>query len=450
MARLGQARTRDAVGRANLYVIASGLRRTASRNRGSRVSVQFDKRTGKHVVRWRRNGRHYSRSFTVKGDAERFDREQKRAKELGALFDPRRGSQTVAEVIELWWASHVLTLQRNTRDGYRVTWAVHIRPQLGDVLIRDLTPGRVDAFREGLTRSGVGDATVAKSLAVLSGVCRFAVLRGLIDANPVREVRTPRPRRSRFVVAATPVTVECVRVVLIREGRLRDAVIVSTLSYAGLRPGEALALRWSDVRRASLVIERAVAKGEIKATKNERLRAVRLLPPLAYDLALWRGASERANDDDYVFPNSRGAVWGEYDWDNWRDRVFRPAVDQAGVVIGRPYDLRHSFASLLIHEGRSLADVAVQIGDAVATVAGTYAHAFIEAEALPREPAADVIEAAREALEVRRLYVDTEFAEPGDASEPASELEADARTRTGDPFITSEVLYQLSYVGEDD
>jgi len=26
---------------------------------------------------------------------------------------------------------------------------------------------------------------------------------------------------------------------------------------------------------------------------------------------------------------------------------------------------------------------------------------------------------------------------------------ADARTRTGDPFITSEVLYQLSYVGED-
>jgi len=29
----------------------------------------------------------------------------------------------------------------------------------------------------------------------------------------------------------------------------------------------------------------------------------------------------------------------------------------------------------------------------------------------------------------------------------ASLSEADARTRTGDPFITSEVLYQLSYVG---
>jgi hypothetical protein len=33
-------------------------------------------------------------------------------------------------------------------------------------------------------------------------------------------------------------------------------------------------------------------------------------------------------------------------------------------------------------------------------------------------------------------------------SQTGLEREADARTRTGDPFITSEVLYQLSYVGE--
>ncbi len=411
------------------------------------MSVSFDKRTRKHVVRWRATGRHYSRSFTLKADAERFDREQKRAKELGALFDPRRGCETLAEVIELWWASHVAGLQRNTRDGYRLTWTRHIRPQLGDVAIRDLTPGRVDAFREGLAKAGVGEATIAKSLAVLSGVFRFAVLRGLIDANPVREVKAPRPRRARFVLAATPLTIERVRVTLLAPGRLRDAMLVSTLGYAGVRPGEALALRWADVHRASLVIERAVAKGDIKATKNERLRAVRLLGPLSVDLALWRSASKYAGDDDYVFPNRQGKVWGEYDWDNWRDRVFRPAVEAAGVVIGRPYDLRHSFISLLIHEGRSLADVAVQAGDSVATIASTYTHVFVEAEGLPREPARGVIEAARDALGVRQLYVDLGFAEPDDAREPASELEADARTRTGDPFITSEVLYQLSYVG---
>jgi len=67
--------------------------------------------------------------------------------------------------------------------------------------------------------------------------------------------------------------------------------------------------------------------------------------------------------------------------------------------------------------------------------------------ALPREPAANVIEAARVMLGVRQLYVGLEAVANGEAGDPASEERADARTRTGDPFITSEVLYQLSYVG---
>jgi hypothetical protein len=52
------------------------------------------------------------------------------------------------------------------------------------------------------------------------------------------------------------------------------------------------------------------------------------------------------------------------------------------------------------------------------------------------------------AVGVRQLYVGLEAAANGEAGDPASEERADARTRTGDPFITSEVLYQLSYVGK--
>ena len=412
------------------------------------MSVKLDKRSGKYVVRWRQNGRHRSRAFTSKRDAERWDHEQKRAKELGVLFEPTRGSETLAEVVELWWAGHVTaSLQEHTRDGYRVTWSRHIKPALGELPIRALSPGRVDAFRQALDEAGTGAATIAKALAILSGVCRFAVLRGLIDANPVREVRKPRVRRARFVAPLTPVDVERIRRELLREGQLRDASLVSVLGYAGLRPGEALALRWADIRSGSLLIERSAAKGAVKMTKNERLRAVRLLPPLAEDFAVWRACSDFAGDNDYVFANRRGGVSGEFDWRNWRRRVFGPAAAVAGVRVGRPYDLRHSFASLLIHEGRSLADVAVQLGDAVATVAGTYTHAFVEADALERVPAAEAIEAARTATGVRRLYVELGLIGGKEGAEAASEERADARTRTGDPFITSEVLYQLSYVG---
>jgi integrase len=411
------------------------------------VSVKRDSRSGKYIVRWRASGRHFSKSFTYQRDAERWDREQKRAKEVGASFDPCRGSETLAEVVEEWWKAHVATLEENTRDSYRIVWTRHIRPSLGGLPIRSVTAGRVDAFRQSLEEAGVGGATVGKSLAILSGACRFAVVRGLIDANPVRDVRKPRVRRQRFVAAIAPLSVERIRAELLRARRVRDAALVATLAYAGLRPGEARALRWSDVLAGSLLVERAVARTAIKATKNERLRAVRLLPGLAEDLTEWRRVALFAAEEDFVFPNRMGSVMSDYDWRNWRKRVFLPGATSAGVTVGRPYDLRHSFASLLIHEGRSLAEVALQLGDAVATVASTYTHAFLEADALPREPATEAIEAARIAAGVRQLYVELDAEVPGDSPDSAPEGKADARTRTGDPFITSEVLYQLSYVG---
>lgn len=49
----------------------------------------------------------------------------------------------------------------------------------------------------------------------------------------------------------------------------------------------------------------------------------------------------------------------------------------------------------------------------------------------------EVIEAARSALGVRRMYPELALGAVGESAETASDLEADARTRTGDPFITS-------------
>ena len=58
-----------------------------------------------------------------------------------------------------------------------------------------------------------------------------------------------------------------------------------------------------------------------------------------------------------MFPTSRGTVWTDFDWRNWRRRVYRPTAEAVGLTGSRPYDLRHSFASLLIHEGVSVLEV---------------------------------------------------------------------------------------------
>ena len=64
-------------------------------------------------------------------------------------------------------------------------------------------------------------------------------------------------------------------------------------------------------------------------------------------------------------PSDRHCIfnpWRDHDWKNWRRRIFEPAAKAAGLERVRPYDLRHSFASLLIHEGR-LSIVWISIND---------------------------------------------------------------------------------------
>jgi integrase len=162
---------------------------------------------------------------------------------------------------------------------------------------------------------------------------------------------------------------------------------VSVLAYAGLRPHELRRLRWRDVRDGTLLVY---------ATKTQTRRTVRLLAPLAADLAAWRLASGRPGDDALVFADEDGGEWTANAFNKWRARQFRGAITAAVLEHARPYDLRHSFASLLLHEGRSPIYVARQLGHGAALTMGTYGHVIDELEDAPRLGAEDAIRQARE------------------------------------------------------
>ena len=85
-------------------------------------------------------------------------------------------------------------------------------------------------------------------------------------------------------------------------------------------------------------------------------------------------------------------------WENWRDRVYAPAARAAGVEHPVPYDLRHSFVSLLIHEGLSVLEVARQAGHSPKVCLDTYAHVFDDFDPAQRTPAEAAIRQARDEL----------------------------------------------------
>ena len=98
--------------------------------------------------------------------------------------------------------------------------------------------------------------------------------------------------------------------------------------------------------------------------------------------------------------------------------------------------------SLLIHEGRSVVEVAAQAGHAPTMTLSTYAHVIAELEGAERVPAGTQILAAR------REHVPVSYLAEPPQPKPDHEIPAPERalfrTRTGDPFLTMEVLYQLS------
>ena len=63
-----------------------------------------------------------------------------------------------------------------------------------------------------------------------------------------------------------------------------------------------------------------------------------------------------------MFPAHDGREFSDDDLRNWRRRVFKPAATAAGLPDARPYDLRHSFVSLLIAEGTHVIEVASKPG----------------------------------------------------------------------------------------
>jgi integrase len=194
------------------------------------------------------------------------------------------------------------------------------------------------------------------------------------SVNVVKLVVKPRARRLRAIKPLRPIEIEALRRQMLcnPDHGLRDATLVSVLAYAGLRPEEALALEYQHVRKATVLVEQKWVEGEIVPGQKTRRppRCPPLLDALRADLREYRLAC--GGPDGLIFVRADGAPWRDHDWRDWRSRVWQPACEAIGIATiaktttvstGKrktrrayegpvPYDLRHSFASLLIHEGK--------------------------------------------------------------------------------------------------
>jgi integrase len=345
--------------------------------------MSIEKRGAVWRVRWREGNQNRSRTLSRKRDAEAFDAETRRRQRLGEVAF---SDETLDEyVMGTWTHAHAAHLAPKTRKLYAWAYDSWIDPRLGSVRLREISPETVARFQADLLAKGLGGDGVRKCVTLLGSILQRAAESRRIAYNPARVVRkAPLPQREE-VRPLAPATVERMRASVPH----RDAVLISVLAYAGLRPQEARGLRWGHVGERTLVVS---------APKTRSRRSVRLLAPLAADLREWRLACGRPSDDAFVFPDEDGGAWSANGFNKWRARGFTDAVEAAGVGHARPYDLRHSFASLLLHEGRSVIYAARQLGHGADMTMRTYGHVIEELEDAPQISAEDAIKAARAKL----------------------------------------------------
>jgi integrase len=414
------------------------------------VSIERARRGNGWNVRYRDvDSRQRSRLFDLKKDAEVFEANLRRARQLGPLAVQQltaRGGPTLDQWIERRWGpEHAVTLAQSTRHRYVNVYKCHILAPLGDVPLGELGVVRVREWQAAMVKAGVKAGTIQKARTLLSSVMRHAAESGAMLSNPLSLVRAPRAGHRESVQPLTPTVVEAIRRGLLDasprevpasldgqrkrrryelaapgtpQSRQRDALIVSMLAYAGIRSGELRALRWADIGEGTIHVQRAVnPDGSIKGTKTGERRVVQLLAPLAQDLREYRLAVGRPPRSTLLLGDGDGDAWSKTTWQNWRNRRWAAACTAAGVEsVPRPHDLRHSFVSLQLAAGRQPTWVAKQAGHSLAVLLSTYAHLIDEyAERERVDPVLEIANArklmcAESALEQRQTLVHASLA----------------------------------------
>lgn len=204
-------------------------------------------------------------------------------------------------------------------------------------------------------------SVVEKALIWSRAILEEAVDQEFLDRNPARKLAMPQCRKVARPTLAPERIADAFALLPLRERlMLRLALVL------GLRPGEILALRWNDVGAEALRIDEGTVDGRVYEPKTEASAAWVWLPAeVRAELELWRGLSPAAAPESFVFPAPAGGVMR---LDNYRRRMFRPALERAGLRGVTFQQCRRSCATLLL-DGRhgNLKDIQAHLRHARAT-----------------------------------------------------------------------------------
>ncbi|MHB0976162.1 MAG: tyrosine-type recombinase/integrase [Candidatus Aquicultorales bacterium] len=257
----------------------------------------------------------------------------------------------------------------STLDTYSGVTTTHLVPFFGKRKLDSITADSVQRYIAEKLEAGLNAKTIRNHLTLLKSIFKQAVIWGYLKRNPAEYIKAPRAAH-REMDFLTP---DEIRVFLANVDAEHRAFF-TTAVLTGMRLGELCALQWGDIdwHSGTIRVRRSIYRGAFVTPKSKRsIRAIGISPYLRHTLVEHK-LSSPVSDLDLVFCNKLGMP---LDQSNLRHRVFEPALRRAGLRKIRIHDLRHTFASLLIHQGENLKYIQSQLGHAsISTTLDRYGH----------------------------------------------------------------------------
>ncbi|MEJ7832910.1 MAG: tyrosine-type recombinase/integrase [Nocardioides sp.] len=332
-------------------------------------------------------GRQHEQSFAKQVDAVRWRRQQLDAFDRGRWVDPQAGKVSFLRYFESWEQNQVWT------DGTRKAMALAARSTtFGGVDLRQIRVSHVEAWVKSMTVATtdrprpLAPGTIKTRLVNIRTVFRAAVRDGMIAVDPTVTVRLPRQRKREAAMEIPPPDV--VRRIL-DESDPRFRAFVALCAFAGLRLGEAAALKVGDVDflRRQVHVRRQVQRLD-GGTVDIRLPKYNSERTIAVPDALLQIMAEHVSlglTNEWLFSGVEDVPPHQ----NTVGHRWRTTLKRAGVEGVRLHDLRHFFASGLIASGCDVVAVQRALGHAKSTTTlTTYAHLWPSAEDRVRDAGA--------------------------------------------------------------
>jgi integrase len=309
------------------------------------------------------------------------------AEELEAGVNLKAGKISFTQFAQQW-LNEILDpgLKPKTMRFYRQLLENQILPDLGDNWLDQLQyqPELIQRWLNRL-RGQVGDQTAAHAFAVGKRVLKAAVRWRYIRINPFDAVDAPRVKREK----RTPLSPAQMQALRAQVAGHRLALLYDMTMLYGLREGEALGLRWSDIdwEAATIAVTQQVqtvdGRTGFETPKTQASqRRLPLTPAMLAQLRQQcerieqeRSAAKRWAEHGLIFPSTCGTPIQP------RNLVRHYKLALTGASIPTTFtvhDLRHTAASRLADIGAPQVVVAIVLGHELPGVTGDNTHANIE------------------------------------------------------------------------